>query len=118
MSASEPKTWLICYDIREPRRLRRVHRVLRTHGATVQYSAFAVRASDHALADLLALLRDQIDARVDDVRAYHVPARCKVWALGTQNLADGIEVDATTAAHLLLANAGQPEPTPEDLKLS
>ncbi len=29
----QQKAWLVAYDIRQPRRLRRVHRVLRKEGA-------------------------------------------------------------------------------------
>ncbi len=118
MSAGEAKTWLVCYDIRAQRRLRRVHRILRRRGATVQYSAFAVRAHDRALHTLLDLLRREIAVDADDLRAYHVPARCRVWALGTQDLPEGIELDAQTAAQLLLATGDQPQPHPLDLDVT
>jgi CRISPR-associated protein Cas2 len=37
------KKWrLVCYDIREPRRLRRVAKLLEGHGARVQYSVFRI----------------------------------------------------------------------------
>ena len=118
MSASETKTWLVCYDIREPRRLRRVHRVLRKRGATVQYSAFSVRTDDAGVRDLLETLRGEIAEQADDVRAYHVPARCKVWAIGKQMLPDGVEVDAATASALLLETGADPvELAAEDLSL-
>lgn len=102
MSAFARKTWLVCYDIREPRRLRRVHKRLREEGATVQYSVFSVHTDDRGMQRLLAELLALIDARADDVRAYHVPERCAVWALGVQSLPDGVHVDAVTAARLLL----------------
>lgn len=115
MSAGESKTWFVCYDIREPRRLRRVHRVLRRRGATVQYSAFTVVADDAGIAELLQRLRAEIAAHADDVRAYHLPARCKLWTLGTQNLPEGIEVDAQTASRLLVETGAQPETLVADL---
>jgi CRISPR-associated protein Cas2 len=105
VSAHEPKTWLVCYDIREPGRLRRVHRQLRKVGATVQYSAFSVVASDTQLARLLMHLRHLIADHSDDLRAYHLPERCPVWTLGSQHLPDGVEVDAASAAALLLRTA-------------
>ena len=105
MSVNAKKTWLVCYDIRDPRRLRRVHRRLRAEGATVQYSVFGVHADDRAMQRLLAELLTLIDAREDDVRAYHLPERCAVWTLGVQHLPDGVHVDAVTAARLLLEEA-------------
>lgn len=107
MSGHESKTWLVCYDIREPRRLRRAHRILRKAGATVQYSAFSVSASDEQLEPLLQRLRRVIAEDADDLRAYHLPERCRVWTLGAQDLPDDVEVDAATAAKLLL---GVPAP--------
>lgn len=105
MSTHERRTWLVCYDIREPRRLRRVHRLLRRVGATVQYSAFSVVANDEQIDRLLAHLRRTIAEHADDLRAYHLPERCAVWALGCQNLPDGVELDAVGAAAMLLGTA-------------
>ena len=105
MSTREKKTWLVCYDIREPKRLRRVHRSLRKEGATVQYSAFSVYGSDADMRRILDRLLLLIDERADDLRAYHLPERCQVWTLGVQHLPDNVFLDATSASRLLLANA-------------
>ena len=103
MSAGTTKTWLVSYDIREPGRLRRVHRQLRKAGATVQYSAFSVQADDAGIQILLARLEQLIDPRRDDLRAYHLPARCPVWMLGNQGMPDGVYIDAGDASKLLTA---------------
>ncbi len=97
-----PTAWLLAYDICEPRRLRRVHRLMRKQGVAAQYSAFMVEANDDQITELLARLRSLIDTRVDDVRAYHLPQRCTVWSLGTQQWPQGISLTATNAAKLLL----------------
>lgn len=107
MSVTERKTWLVAYDIRCPRRLRKVHQRLKREGASVQYSAYAVIANDREIRCLLQQLESLIDARADDIRAYHVPERCPVWTLGTQNLPDGITVDAATASAWLLHRTEQ-----------
>ena len=99
----QQKAWLVAYDIRQPRRLRRVHRVLRKEGAPAQYSAFTVEADDAQIEVLLERLRALIDKRADDLRAYHLPASCTVWSLGTQHWPDGICLTATHAARLLMA---------------
>jgi CRISPR-associated protein Cas2 len=105
MSIGEVKTWLVAYDIADPRRLRRVHRQVRRAGASVQYSAYSVPARQQELDALLASLGLCIDGAADDVRAYHLPARCRVWTLGLQGLPEGVEVDADTAARWLLETA-------------
>lgn len=105
MSAGSTKTWLVSYDIREPRRLRRVHRQLRKCGATVQYSAFSVQADDARMHALLATLETLIDPHRDDLRAYHLPQRCPVWMLGRQSMPDGVYIDAGDASKLLIAAA-------------
>ncbi len=105
MSAGSNKTWLVSYDIREPRRLRRVHRQLRKTGATVQYSAFSVQADDAQMQALLSTLERLIDPAEDDLRAYHLPQRCPVWMLGQQGQPDGVYIDAGEASKILMAAA-------------
>ena len=105
MSTHQIKTWLVAYDIREPRRLRRVHRHLRKLGMAAQYSAFTVEADDSKIVDHLAALESLIDPQVDDVRAYHLPARCPVWRLGRQEWPEGLYLSPNEAVNLLQATA-------------
>ena len=58
---------LVCYDVCHPRRLRRVHKVVRNFGRPVQYSIFACRLSSLQRADLEAKLLEEIDQNVDQV---------------------------------------------------
>lgn len=113
----QQKAWLVAYDICEPRRLRRAHKQLRKEGVPAQYSAFTVEADDVQIERLLGKLKALIDESVDDLRAYHLPASCTVWSLGSQQWPDGLCLSATHAAKLLTqANATSstelPEPTP------
>lgn len=108
MSTHQIKTWLVAYDIREPRRLRRVHRCLRKLGLPAQYSAFTVEADDVEIADHLARLELLIDVRVDDLRAYHLPAACPVWRLGQQSWPEGLILAPREAARLLLSAEVEP----------
>ena len=103
MSTHQIKTWLVAYDIRAPRRLRRVHRYLRKLGLPAQYSAFTVEADDVQIADHLARLEHLIDTRADDLRAYHLPASCPVWRLGRQGWPEGLILAPRDAARLLLS---------------
>lgn len=105
MSAGQPKAWLVAYDIRCDRRLRRVHACLRRQGMAVQYSAFIVEADDSGVQRVLERIRALIDARVDDVRAYHLPERCAVWTLGRQQEWRDGELVMPGVAGRLLAQA-------------
>lgn len=47
--AHEKRWRLICYDVRDPKRWRRVHKLLKGSGRTVQYSIFRCRLDDREL---------------------------------------------------------------------
>lgn len=59
--------YLVTYDIREPKRLRRVLRVVRGFGQHLQYSVFRCELSAANRARLVARLADVIDHRADQV---------------------------------------------------
>ncbi|WP_152484448.1 CRISPR-associated endonuclease Cas2 [Halomonas sp. THAF5a] len=69
---SEVQWYVIAYDIREPRRLRKVQRLLRTCGYALQESVFAWQGDHRQLRELQRRLRALIKAEVDDVRGYPV----------------------------------------------
>lgn len=75
MADHQPLLYLIAYDIRQPRRLGRVHRFLRRQGLPVQYSVFTAQLDARKLERVLGGLRAIIDARIDDVRCYPLPGR-------------------------------------------
>lgn len=103
MSFSEPRAFLIAYDIADPGRLSRVHRYLKTVAADMQYSVFAAVVSPPELERILAELARRIDARQDDVRAYPVPRRSHAVALGRQHLPDGIFLSDEQLLRLMAA---------------
>jgi len=111
MAASDKKTWIVSYDICCPRRLSRIHRLLRREGASFQFSVFVVEADDGQLRDLLARMEGMINCSRDDVRAYRVPHRCNVWALGTQSLPAGIMMSGRKATDLLLSTMKAAQPS-------
>lgn len=90
MALRAPRTWLLCYDIRDPKRLARVYRYLVTEAVPVQYSVFVTRKTVEQLGEIRAELARRIDPTCDDVRIYHVPDRPEVAALGVQGLPEGI----------------------------
>ena len=56
---------LVCYDIREPRRLRRVFRALRNWGDHLQYSIFRCELNRRERAELVNLLSSLIKLSED-----------------------------------------------------
>jgi CRISPR-associated protein Cas2 len=90
MSLNAPAQWIVTYDIREPRRLRRVHKFLKTQGMAVQYSVFWVRANDLEMNSIVGGLKELIDERCDDVRAYKLPPRSDHVMLGSSLHPNGI----------------------------
>lgn len=104
MSSKASKHWLMAYDIRNPRRLVRVHRYLRDLGLHLQYSVFGIEATDLRMQDILQDLNLLISPDHDDVRAYHLPEKCPVWILGNQGFSEGIILEAACATRMLAKN--------------
>lgn len=95
---------VIAYDIRDPKRLRRVHRAAQRLATPFQYSVFIADWPEGCdLAERLAPLAALIDPRVDDLRAYPLPARGLICRLGRATLPAGIHF------------TGLPAPLHEDL---
>lgn len=90
MALNEPAIWLIAYDIRCPRRLKRVHRYLSGEAAWIQYSVFVTRTTPQRLGVVRAALDDLIDSKADDVRIYRVPECPAIETLGAQGMPEGV----------------------------
>jgi CRISPR-associated protein Cas2 len=92
--------FLVGYDIRDARRLRRVHKIVRDFGAPLQYSVFACRLTDAARAELERRLLEVIDRRVDNVILVDLGPVASVSGtlvpglrvLGSRNLPDALGV--------------------------
>jgi CRISPR-associated protein Cas2 len=63
--STEPRLYVITYDIGSPRRWRRVYRALRRHGAWQQLSAFVCRLTPKNLARLESDLLKHMDPICD-----------------------------------------------------
>jgi CRISPR-associated protein Cas2 len=99
---TEPrKHWyLIAYDVRDDKRLSRVHRYLRKRALAVQKSVFLIHTEPRAIAEIEDGLRALADQRQDDLRLYAIPGPAAVWAAGQQ---------AKRLAGLHGAHAGAPQ---------
>lgn len=78
MTIALPHWRLLAYDVRDPRRLRRVHKALARRALFVQESVAACLATQTGLEETLAAAR-QVLAPADDLRAWTVtdPARMR-----------------------------------------
>ncbi len=92
MSTGERRYHLLAYDIREPRRLVRVHRYMRRTAVPLQYSVFLGWWNQRDVAAVLAGVSDIIDTAVDDVRCYPLPGRCEPITLGASLLPEGVDL--------------------------
>lgn len=84
MADSQLGLYLIAYDIANPRRLSKVHRILKKQGLPVQYSVFTVVMTRPRLLRLLECIEQQIDIKEDDVRCYRLPDHSDTVTLGKQ----------------------------------
>jgi len=85
--------YIVCYDIREPRRLARVYKLMKGKGLHIQYSVFHCRLTWPALLDLKEQLTGLIDETVDDIRIYPLPTEEKVIVMGCgDRVPDGVEI--------------------------
>jgi CRISPR-associated protein Cas2 len=74
--------YLVCYDIREPKRLARVYRYMKARGVHLQYSVFHCRLTRPQLVELKDDLKEIIEEAEDDVRIYPLPGDMKVVIMG------------------------------------
>lgn len=86
-----PRCWLIGYDITDPRRLGRVHRMMIQHATPIEYSIFWFYGTETGLQACLTELGHLIDPKNDDVRCYPLPARGVQERIGCATLPAGIQ---------------------------
>lgn len=85
--------YLVCYDIREQRRLSRVYNFMKGRALHIQYSVFHCSLQWDELQELKNKLMDLIKEDEDDVRIYPLPAEGKVIIMGCgDRVPDGIEI--------------------------
>jgi CRISPR-associated protein Cas2 len=90
MSLNKQQHFLISYDIADPKRLGRIHRVLKKAGMPVQYSVFSVVCTQASVKKLLCRLENLMDVRQDDLRCYTLPAQIECKTLGRQMFPDDV----------------------------
>ncbi|MFC4621973.1 CRISPR-associated endonuclease Cas2 [Comamonas nitrativorans] len=89
--------YIICYDITCPRRLGKIHRLLKQHALPLQYSVFLFNGTEGQLQHCLKRLTALMNEHRDDIRAYPLPQRGLRWVLGPSQLPTGITLGAISA---------------------
>ncbi len=70
------ETWLVTYDIRDAKRLRKVAKACEDFGERRQYSVFSCRISARDLIRLKARLHEILDLKADQVLFIPLCDRC------------------------------------------
>lgn len=90
MAVHRKQLYLIAYDIADPKRLTRTHRLLKKAGLPLQYSVFTTVMSRVRLNKLLDAIGGIIDPREDDVRCYALPSTLEYKTIGRQYFPDDV----------------------------
>ena len=94
------KPYLITYDITAPRRLARLHRKLKRFATPIQYSVFHGQLTDRSLQDVVRLIHEIINPKMDDVRIYPLPKNGWARSFGKSVLPTGIHFTSLPLSYL------------------
>lgn len=90
MSKDHAREYIISYDIADPKRLGKIHRLLKKLAIPLQYSVFYTRMTERQREKLAQLLDKKICPQEDDIRIYPLPAGYNVDYLGTEPFLEGL----------------------------
>lgn len=68
--------WLITYDIADPKRWRKVFRLLKSYGSPVQLSVFECRITSSQQRKMWDTMQNIVDIEEDRVNAYPICGQC------------------------------------------
>jgi len=89
---SRQRSYLVAYDIANPRRLQRVARCVSRYGVRAQYSVFLAKLSVSQKQTLMVELRQLIDPLADDVRLYPLPTKADIVCYGRSPWPEGVQL--------------------------
>lgn len=76
--------YLIAYDIRHAKRLRRVHYYMSKRATALQKSVFLIKETPSAVNAISSGVLALADTNEDDIRLYPIQQMDKVWVAGRQ----------------------------------
>ncbi|MCK4257659.1 MAG: CRISPR-associated endonuclease Cas2 [Halanaerobiales bacterium] len=78
------KRYVICYDITDDKRRRRIYELLKDHGQRMQYSIFECMIDEKTFVMLKFKLRRLMDCAADSIIIYSICANCeeKIISMG------------------------------------
>ena len=82
--------YLLCYDIKHPRRLKQIHRLVRDWGLPVQFSVFEIELMPSQLEKLLTELTELIDVSEDKVMLYRLSPNQERIGLGSHQVTNDV----------------------------
>jgi CRISPR-associated protein Cas2 len=68
---------LVAYDISDPKRLRKVAKLLQEHGIRVQNSTFELKVSEKSLQSIKDMLLEHIDSEYDKLFIFRISKKKK-----------------------------------------
>lgn len=88
--------YLVCYDIKDDKRLRRVFSLTKQYGIHLQYSVFYCRFTWVELQKFKSNLAEIINKKEDDIRIYPLPNEVKTVVIGCgDRIPEGIDIFMT-----------------------
>ena len=82
MALNAKRSWIVAYDISDPKRLGRVYRLMLKRGIPQQRSVFRTTMTTNEARRLRAELAALIDRKADDVRMYPLPDTPEIIRIG------------------------------------
>jgi CRISPR-associated protein Cas2 len=90
MGLNTPMDWIVCYEMKDHKRLTRLFKLLKTQGIPIQYSVFLVHMSTRGMVQLDSRILKLINCIEDDVRVYSIPMCSNTVIMGKPLIPDGV----------------------------
>jgi CRISPR-associated endonuclease Cas2 len=78
----------MAYDIADPKRLAKIHRLMKKEGIAAQKSVFFIRGTEKDINTLMDRIAKVMKLGEDDLRAYPITKPADVWTNGPNPLAE------------------------------
>ena len=98
------RKYLIGYDITDPKRLIKIHKLASKIACPIQYSLFLYLGTQKQLKHDIQILIDAINPREDDLRCYELPSNSPKIRLGRASLPEGVFWSGLTVANAVNVN--------------